>query len=97
MGAEGAPDAEGDLARLMLRYLTQHPTAKDTADGIATWWLRQQRIEQSVEAVHRALDLLVGRGLVLERQGPDRRRYYEINAGRMDEIAAFLRDHRRAD
>ena len=97
MGAEGAPDAEADIARRMLRYLTQHPSAKDTAEGIAVWWLRQQRIEQSVEAVHRALALLVARGLVLEREGPDRRRYYEVNAGRTDEIAALLRERRRAD
>lgn len=90
MGAEGPQDAEDNIARLMLRYLTQHPTAKDTAEGIATWWLRQQRIEQSVEAVHRALELLVARGLLIEHHGPDLRAYYEINPRRMDEIAAFL-------
>ena len=85
---------EDELAKRLLRYLTQHPTAKDTAEGIATWWLRRQHIEQSVEAVRRALQLLIARGLLIERQGPDLRTYYAINTARMDEITAFVGERR---
>jgi hypothetical protein len=81
---------ETRVATVMLRYLTEHPAAKDTVEGIATWWLRQERIEHAVETVRGALAMLVARDLLVEHLGPDLRTYYEINAGRMRDIAAFL-------
>jgi hypothetical protein len=77
-------------AQQTLRYLTRHPHAKDTAQGIATWWLQRQRIEQAVDDVYDALALLLDRRLIIERQGRDRATYYELNREQLDEVDRFL-------
>lgn len=61
------PQDGSDMARLsdeILRYLRAHPRAADTVDGIVEWWLPRQRRDEAVDQVQRALDALVGRGLV---------------------------------
>jgi hypothetical protein len=50
------------LSRQIFDYLQKHPEASDTLEGIATWWLEQHRIEQMVEEVADALELLVKKG-----------------------------------
>lgn len=47
-------------------YLTQHPAAADSEQGVAQWWLPAMGIDVPVEQVHRALEILWQRG-VLER------------------------------
>lgn len=54
----GAPDARA-LADEILRYLHSHHRACDTPEGIARWWIKRQRLEDTVERVQAALDLLV--------------------------------------
>lgn len=53
-----------ELARLLLDYLEKNPDAGDTLEGIANWWLEQQRVEQVVDEVAEALDYLVKIGVV---------------------------------
>jgi len=53
-----------ELARLLLDYLEKNPDAGDTLEGIANWWLEQQRVEQVVDDVAEALDYLVKIGVV---------------------------------
>ena len=52
------------LSRKILNYLKKHPQAGDTLEGIATWWLEQQRIEEIVDEVAEALDVLIKKGRV---------------------------------
>lgn len=52
------------LARRLLDYLEKNPNAGDTLEGIANWWLEQQRVEQVVDDVAEALDYLVQIGVV---------------------------------
>jgi len=52
------------LARRLLDYLEKNPDAGDTLEGIANWWLEQQRVEQVVDEVAEALDYLVQIGVV---------------------------------
>lgn len=52
------------LSRKILNYLIKHPQAGDTLEGIATWWLEQQRIEEIVDEVAEALDVLIKKGRV---------------------------------
>lgn len=52
------------LARRVLSYLEKNPEAGDTLEGIATWWLEQQRIDQVVEEVAEALEYLIQKGVV---------------------------------
>lgn len=43
----------------ILRYLREHPSAKDTLSGVARWW-----VDQDVETVEEALMLLIEEGAV---------------------------------
>jgi hypothetical protein len=52
------------LAGEILRYLREHPHASDNAEGIAKWWIKRQRLEETLERVQQALDRLVARSLV---------------------------------
>lgn len=64
----GPEDARVErVATELARYVTAHPDACDTADGIARWWLARQRLDDARELVTAALDRLVSRGVV-ERQ-----------------------------
>ncbi|WP_295434475.1 hypothetical protein [uncultured Thiodictyon sp.] len=65
----GATDVDA-LADEILRYLHGHGHAADTPEGIARWWIKRQRLEDSLVRVQRALDLLVSRSLVDVRRTP---------------------------
>ena len=53
------------IANEVERYLTDHPQAADSVEGIATWWLARQRIHYELELVRRALEHLRHKGVVL--------------------------------
>jgi hypothetical protein len=52
------------LSQKILNYLKKHPEAGDTLEGIANWWLVQQRIEEMVDEVAAALDNLIEKGSI---------------------------------
>ena len=43
-------------------YLRNHPKAADSGEGVLRWWLTKQRYEDSMDIVHKALELLVAAG-----------------------------------
>ena len=55
-------DSLMDLAGEILDYLSEHPDAADTPEGIALWWIKRRRYEASVRLVSLALDDLERRG-----------------------------------
>jgi hypothetical protein len=78
----------------ILGYLQQHAGARDTLVGIARWWLLRQRIETMTKSVKKALDELIGLGLVLPGEGrverQDRQRTYRVNPRRKQQIRTLL-------
>lgn len=52
------------LAQEIRDYLSSHPNAADSLEGVTKWWLRRQRYEQALDKVRQALDHLVREGLV---------------------------------
>jgi hypothetical protein len=50
------------IAKMIERYVREHPRAADTAEGIGRWWLTRQRYEESLELVQSAIDFLVESG-----------------------------------
>ena len=65
------------IEEAILRYLTAHVDAMDTAVGIAEWWLREERRDVSVAAVERVLQELTERG-VLQRFGSGTEARYRL-------------------
>jgi uncharacterized membrane protein len=65
----------------ILRYVAHHPEAKDTAEGIAQWWLLGSRTKASVAEVKAGLDCLVAQGrLAAERQADGNVYYCRLKA-----------------
>lgn len=52
------------------RYLSDHPQACDSVDGIARWWLRGSYAPQQVE---RALQRLLSEGFLVRHSASDGR------------------------
>lgn len=69
------------LVREIEAYLANNPNAADTIDGVARWWLAQQRYQQAHEDVQRALEYLVSEGIVTKTKIADGRVLY-ARAGR---------------
>jgi hypothetical protein len=63
MGSCVNPELE-NLAEDILRYLRAHPDAADTPQGIAVWWIKRQRLMDSLAQVQATLDLLAARAEV---------------------------------
>lgn len=83
------------VIRSLLGYWFEHPDAKDTAHGILQWWLPAQTMVIGEGAVQTALETLVARGWVTQRQivsshDSDGQAIYGLNKDRLEEIRHFL-------
>lgn len=58
--------SEPKLADEILKYLLRYPEAEDTVEGIAEWWMAEQRARWTVDEVREAMKELVAKGLVVE-------------------------------
>lgn len=78
----------------ILSYLSDHPDANDTIEGIAQWWLLEQQVKQQVPLIEKALAELVDKGFVFQQGGSNGRRRYRINRRQLGQIKAFLEQKR---
>ena len=88
--AQPDSDAEREIARMILQYLTAHPDAKDTLDGIAQWWLRRGRGETPGGGLERAVASLCAQGLILETRRRGLPPLYRLNPRRRTAVAKRL-------
>jgi hypothetical protein len=79
------------LADEVLAYLLRHPQAQDTMEGIAEWWLLEQRIRDAVADVEKTLRELVDRDFLVVRHCIKGRTYYGLNRDKEREIRRHLR------
>lgn len=56
------------VAAELLSYLSNHPMAADTLEGITSWWLPRQRYEMERRRIEQALEELVEQGLVTKNR-----------------------------
>lgn len=54
-----------DVALLIKNYLSQHPDSEDTVVGITNWWVKKQKLHDSMVAVDCALKMLESEGEIL--------------------------------
>lgn len=71
---------EKKMAREILAYLRDHPLSGDTVEGVSKWWLMQQRINESVNAIQQVLSHLERAGLIYEHTMPGGRTLYFANS-----------------
>ncbi|MDZ7268452.1 MAG: hypothetical protein ONB48_12020 [candidate division KSB1 bacterium] len=58
-----SPNETYRIAIAILHYLRDHPQAKDSARGIAQWWVGEDR-----DAVEQALAVLLREGILVKRR-----------------------------
>lgn len=54
------------LEEAILAYLSEHPDAMETREGIAQWWVMRHVVRAEVEAITRVLRRLTERGILEE-------------------------------
>jgi hypothetical protein len=63
--------SSADAAELILRYVSAHPDACDSLEGICDWWLVRQKYDDTRLAVASALVQLVADGRIEASTGVD--------------------------
>jgi hypothetical protein len=87
---EESTDRRQALMREILQYLTAHPDAKDTVDGILKWWLPGHPIEWEKEEVQETLDHFVSKGWLVIRPLSLSRELYCVQKEQLKEMKRFL-------
>jgi hypothetical protein len=90
MNGSNSFTTETDIARDVLAYLSEHPLAQDTLEGVVEWWLLQQHVQRWTPRVEAVLAKLVSEGLLLERKDQDERSHYQLNKSNLQAIREFL-------
>ena len=65
------PSSIEEVAQTILRYITAHPDACDSLEGICDWWLTRQRRDDARSDVAAAIERLVSRGRIEASSGVD--------------------------
>lgn len=65
---------------------------QDSLEGIAQWWMLEQKIRNETARVEEALERLVRDGLIMKLQGIDSRYRYRINPHMRKRIARLLKE-----
>jgi hypothetical protein len=78
------------IAAEILAYLLKHPQAQDTLEGIAHWWMLEQKIEESTSMIKKALAGLVAGGWVQTTLSSDGHLHYRINSKKAVEISSLI-------
>jgi hypothetical protein len=71
-----SPRSSTPIADEILRYLTSHPGAEDTTEGIAEWWALNQRVASSRRTLEATLNDLARAGRLIVSTGADGRCRY---------------------
>ena len=75
---------------LILGYLSSHPDAKDTVDGVEKWWLNDMDINMDARTVRGSLDHLVKLGWLVSYQRQGIGVVYGLNRDRREKLRQFL-------
>lgn len=79
-----------EVQRGILKYLAEHPLAKDTVEGIVQWWLADMVQPPGTVDVQRALDMLVLQGwLAVTKRSPSNT-LYGLDESRRGKVQEFL-------
>jgi Fe2+ or Zn2+ uptake regulation protein len=76
----------------ILNYLQKHPQAKHSAEGIAKYWIFQQRLEEKLDSVLYAIDFLVEQHFLEKIEKSDGSIYYKSKLGDIGGVAERLKE-----
>jgi len=84
------PDNTVEEQKGILKYLIEHPLAKDTVEGIVQWWFPDLPQQATTDDVQTALDTLVKKGWVVVTKRSPGSVLYGLEESRLEEIREFL-------
>jgi hypothetical protein len=64
----------------ILDYLTRHPDAQDTLDGILHWWVLDSCVKRWAPRIAGTVTKLVEQGFLEEKLSPDGQTFYRVSA-----------------
>ena len=82
---------EEKIALQILRYMEEHPQAKDTIEGISQWWLAHEGGRYRLTEVERAMSRLVAEGLIVANKRKGSARCYGANPRKLEAISKILK------
>ena len=88
-------EQQREICYYILSYLSDHPDAGDTLEGIVEWWLLGQKIKFETRNVSEAVARLVSEGLIVEHEKSDSHNLYKVNSAREETIQSALNEMRR--
>ena len=65
-----------EIARAIASYVEKNPEAQDTLEGIVQWWLPEAQHPTRIALIKKALDELVGEGLLTAYKAKDAQIFY---------------------
>lgn len=74
----------------ILKYIQKNPAIKHTAEGIARYWIFQQRLEERLDFVMHAISYLVEQGFLQEIKLADGGSYFKVNKRKLKDIPSIL-------
>ncbi len=83
-------DIRSQIARSILLYLLQHPSAGDTIDGICDWWISAELREIGQSLTEGVIASLLKENLLEIHRVEGGAPFYCINKGSVPKIKAFL-------
>jgi predicted transcriptional regulator len=72
-----AIENEDQVEEALMAYLSEHPKAAETLEGIADWWLARHQVRVAVTTLQIVLDRLTEKG-TLEVIGKGEERCYRL-------------------
>jgi hypothetical protein len=90
MARPGQSTTSKRVVWLLLGYLHSQPDAKDTAEGIANWWLRARGATVNDMDVTAALNALVARNWLVCQGGMSGHHVYGLHPARRRELQQLL-------
>ncbi len=82
---------------MILAHLAKpdYERSEDTFERIAQWWLLEQEIKFQEAQVKKAHDEFVADNLVIKKKRKDRKIFYRVNRGRLEEIRKLVKSMSR--
>jgi hypothetical protein len=85
---------QGLLVSSLMRYLLENPDAKDSVEGIATYWLPNARSLAHGPHIQAILTQLLTAGWITEIELPGTPKLYGLNRQRVEEITQAIQRKR---
>lgn len=80
-------ESERRIAQILLDYMKKYPEATHTGEGIARWWILQQKFEEELDTVKKIITYFTEVGLLEKKIQPDGNSSFKIKLENLENIS----------